>query len=678
MKRIVHKTWLQNFRALFAKEMKEVLRDRRAAFFTFLFPLLLYPLLYAGWQKFKASSHPGIENRDVRIGIDGDGDDFLKTIEKSDAVDVGLGVPMDDELLDREEFDALLRIQKPEGSDGKWTLQLRFDGSRSMSREAARRAGELANRFRLRLAAGRLRERGVAVDLEQPLTIRSADVAGSRSRGEAWLGRLMPAIFILLFFTGGAFAAMDLLAGEKERGTLETLLVQPVSEGCVAASKFAVILLCSLGAAVMNLLGMVLAQEVHLQAGASAFPEIALPSFGRLGLALLFLLPLAFLVSAVLMAISVCSRSFREGQTLLIPAMVLGLLPAALAAFPNFELNPATACIPVGNVALAIREAMAGERHALPMLLAFGSTAAYAGLAMGWSVRLLKREDILLGLETQPLAGIGRPRTHARRALAFAALMLLALYYGATLLQAPDGWLGSHGGLALTLWGLVLVPALAYPRVCRLPFQAALGLRRPAFKDLVLAACLIPVVLLLITAYIQLQDRWLPFPEGLENAFRKSLSLKSLHPAAAFLLFALSPAVCEEVLWRGTFQGELERECRPWLVIFLSGLFFGLFHLSVYRLMPTALLGGFLAYLRWRTGSLFPSMLFHGAYNAAVLCLVAPLVESGDPVIEALLHPATLAAAAGLLFLLARRIGIIPPLQPNLPLLQPFLRKEMS
>jgi len=129
----------------------------------------------------------------------------------------------------------------------------------------------------------------------------------------------------------------------------------------------------------------------------------------------------------------------------------------------------------------------------------------------------------------------------------------------------------------------------------------------------------VPFSAILITAYMTFQDKVLPFPEGIGKEMEKIFSAGDLHPALAALVIAFSPAVCEEILWRGAVQSEIESEGRPWKTVLLVGLLFGLFHLDAYRFVPTALLGALLAFLRLRTGSLFPCMVFHGLYNATML-----------------------------------------------------------
>ena len=182
-------------------------------------------------------------------------------------------------------------------------------------------------------------------------------------------------------------------------------------------------------------------------------------------------------------------------------------------------------------------------------------------------------------------------------------------------------------------------------------------MKAPSWKDGLLSLVMVIPIAILMTSYMKFQDSVLPLSEKLQSGFQEIFGGESLHPALLFLLFALSPAICEEALWRGTFQGEVQKERRPLKTILLVGLFFGLFHLSIYRFVPTALLGGVLAFLRWRTGSIFPSVMFHASYNTLVLFGVTRLADSQNQIEEYLYHPCTVVMMCGIVFLAMRNVG---------------------
>jgi sodium transport system permease protein len=171
----------------------------------------------------------------------------------------------------------------------------------------------------------------------------------------------------------------------------------------------------------------------------------------------------------------------------------------------------------------------------------------------------------------------------------------------------------------------------------------------------------VPIALsafVVVAFYAAVQSQFLPFPEELEKAFRELFDLKSISPVEAIFILAISPAICEELLWRGAFQGELEPRGRALRTALTVGIFFGLFHLSAYRIVPTAIVGCILAWVRYRTGSIFPCMLVHGLYNSSLLGFHA-LEESGRAVVirRFLETPLAAAGAVATLYVCLRGLG---------------------
>jgi membrane protease YdiL (CAAX protease family) len=222
--------------------------------------------------------------------------------------------------------------------------------------------------------------------------------------------------------------------------------------------------------------------------------------------------------------------------------------------------------------------------------------------------------------------------------------MLLLVYFAGSALQAWDLYIG----LALTLWGVILVPTLLYPRWVRLPARELLGLRRTRWVNYVYGFLIAVSSVLLISAYMRVQSEYLPFPSAMEEFFRELLGKDDLTPVLRLLLFAVSPAICEELLWRGAFQGEVGVRGRTLATVTVVGVFFGFFHLSIYRAIPTGVLGAVLALVRIRSGSIFPCILVHAVYNGVAVQYIDRLVEDED-LAAVLLGPGALAIAGAVL-----------------------------
>ncbi len=604
-------TWL-----IFRKEWLDVVRDRRAVFLAFVLPMVLYPVLFLS---FSAVSQRKQETETLRVGLSGDWTPFLPYLDRKKVI--AEEARFDPETV--REGSLALFASFEEGS-----VILYHAATSPASSEARRRVEEALEGYRNDLIKARFARKGRDVDPARIISVEPSDVSTPAERSAALLGRLLPILLVILLLTGGSFAAMDLVAGEKERGTLETLYLHPVDRGDIVRAKFLVVLVLSFAALLFNFAGFLVAFELGSRLGLGleriGGGPLLLPPVRVLALALVITAPLAVLTSAVLLAISSFARSFREAQTYLLPVTLVALVLVIPAALPHAELSSIVAIVPIANAALAAREALEGNLDLGPFAVAFVSSSLYAWAALRKASAWLGREDLVLGLEPPPLLEDATAEGRARRAVFSGAVFLVFFFFAAPWIQAKDLILG----LAATLWGLVLVPACLYPAIVKVPFRATLGLCRPPARSILLSPLIALSSLAIVSAYMVLQDRFLPLPSGMEEAFRKLLESRDVPPWLGVLLFAISPGICEELLWRGAFQGELELRGRPIRTALTVALFFGLFHLNIYRLVPAAMVGFVLATLRQRSGSIYPCMLTHALYNATLYLAVPSL----DPV----------------------------------------------
>lgn len=657
--------WLE-IATLIRKEALEVLRDRRAAFFTFVLPLLLYPVILFVLQKVESWGRRHADEP-VRVGLEGEFGEFYARARSLESVRWVTGEKARRERLEVGSLDLHLEFIPAEESRGVQVV-VSLDSTSGLSSSALARIRPELDSYRVHRLASLVSSWDPEHAPPPRLQAEMHDVSTDRQRGRVALGKILPPLLVLLLITGGAFVAIDVVAGEKERGTLETLLVHPVRVSSIAWSKFLLVLGCSVVSVVLNLIGMFFAFSLGLGPARGMFSGIQVPALDSLLILAALLVPLAVLTSSVLLLVSSRSSTFRQAQTFLFPTVILAVIPAFGAALPGVPLNLATAIVPVANVALVVREAVTGSLAAAPFAVALASTTLYASLAVFRATRSLGTEEMLLDGHSRRDSASGSIRGHrsARTAVIFSACMLLFLYYVAPLLQAPDGPLGVLTGLQVTLWGAVLIPAALYVLARRRRFHEAWALRAPGGRgDWVCALVLVPVTAILVTAYMSFQETWLPFSRELTEAFRAHFTFEGESALTILWIFAISPAICEELLWRGTVQGELEKRDQPFWTVVLVGLFFGMFHLSIHRLVPTAVFGALLAYIRLRTRSVYPGMVLHLGFNAIVIFLVAPAIE-GDIFARHLLHhPATLLASLGVVYLALRRLSRPRPGAPG-------------
>ncbi len=397
-------------RAALAVARKELLtgfRDRQFLIYTIALPLALYPVVF--WVMIQAMLV--MEGREERTSVSV----LVAGAELSD-VRVALAAPPKDlppgkvELfseppgLTAEEATARLRAEAPEAVDAVLVLSsaegatLYYDASRSRSELARKRVEE-----RLAWLVDDLRTDAIGGDARDlsSFATRRVDLASDEDTSAYVLSFVLPIMFVLMAVMGSFFPAIDLTAGEKERGTAETTLLLPQPRASILLGKVVAVAAFGAIATVLNALGLIVAAE-HLLAGLgetdlafdvpwSAFPAAA-------PLLLLFLLTTA----AILVAVASLTKTFKQGQSMLGGVQMMFLAPAILVALPGVELTPGLALVPIAQTVLAFKAILQGEGATIlgELVLVAGSQVVYAGLALAASLRLASREALLLGGES--------------------------------------------------------------------------------------------------------------------------------------------------------------------------------------------------------------------------------------------------------------------------------------
>jgi sodium transport system permease protein len=254
--------------------------------------------------------------------------------------------------------------------------------------------------YRGRVIQERLQARQLPARLAAPFSIEQKNVAPPEKVGGALIGGLVPYFVILLCLTGAMYPAIDLTAGEKERGTIETILCSPVSRVHLVLGKFFMVLTASLFTGLLAILSM----GMTFAAGKKILESLEPVNDWGLSLAIgakaviwvfLMIVPLAVLLSAALLAIALFAKSYKEAQSYLSPLTVFVILPAVVSVLPGVELNAALALIPVLNTSLISKEIVAGTYHWNYIALIFASSCVYAAAALAVAIRLFQREDVL-------------------------------------------------------------------------------------------------------------------------------------------------------------------------------------------------------------------------------------------------------------------------------------------
>jgi sodium transport system permease protein len=398
---------LRNIGIVYRKELVDSLRDRRTLISMTAVPLLLMPLLTIGLGVVSVRQVGQAREEIPKVMLLGgeDSPNLRAELTKLEVVQIVPQEPDYVEEISSKQIRAAVEI--PNGFDAKlaagepMSVKIYMYEGELKSGFGADRMQQFFRELRDRAINERLEARHLPESLIRPFDIKQQNVAPPEKVGGAILGGLVPYFVILLCLTGAMYPAMDLTAGEKERGTIETILCSPVSRTHLVLGKFLMVLTASVATAVLSIISMTVSFVVGKKllqgaVGRAAGQILQITMTWKAVLSVfIMVLPLAVLFSAALLAIALFAKSFKEAQSYISPLMIVVVLPAVAAVLPGVELNTTLALVPVLNTSLVSKEIMTGTYHWNYIALIFTSSCIYAAAAIAIAVKLFQREDVL-------------------------------------------------------------------------------------------------------------------------------------------------------------------------------------------------------------------------------------------------------------------------------------------
>jgi sodium transport system permease protein len=524
--------------------------------------------------------------------------------------------------LDNKLVDVLLSVPPDFWANldsGRPAVTVEYRNNDEGSRLAVLRLRYVLDRWKRHIKEVRFVRKQLPAQFEDPFSIREPD-ADNRSTGSRnvldLLVRVFPFMLVLWSLAGALYPAVDLCAGEKERGTMETLLISPASREEIVWGKFLTIWVFSAGTSLLNLLSMGMTTWWF----GSQLPRVDITVSGLVWCVLL-LLPLSAFFSAVCLAIGAYARSSKEGQYYLMPLFLATLPLIFLTLVPGVELNSFYCMVPVTGVALLMQRLLTSATFEQPWFY-FASVMApialYSWLALRWAIDQFNREEVLfreaerldLHLWLKRLWREKETRPTTGQALFCFGLLLLLRWFSENLgtelhlLVVTCIKVAAFVAAPPLFMGLVLttrprqVLALHWPAW---PYLAAAGLLLPLVEYLVSLANTFPRLLRLLRERQTLVEQ--AFQTGGEPAW-VSWSL--------VLLLAFLTAAGKEIAFRGLIFSGLLQRMRPWPAILVASFLFAAFHMNVFLLPPLFIFGIALGVLALRSGSLLPGILLHG------------------------------------------------------------------
>ena len=475
------------------------------------------------------------------------------------------------------------------------------------------------------------------VELEHPARLTYVEIAGEEQVAASVWSKMFPALLVIMALTGAFYPAIDLGAGEKERGTMETLLISPARRIELVLGKFLTIMLFSVATAVLNLFSMGLTGQQMASGigrGIAATVSLEFPGFGPLMWMVILLLPLSALFSSLCLALATFARSTKEGQYYLTPLLmvVMGLTMFCLS--PAVEMTPLYSVIPVVNVTLLLKGLLLNAPgsgnlvvYAVPVLI---SSIGYSMLSLWWAIELYNSEDVLFReAEKFDLRSWFRQMLRTKDAVpafpeaVFCFIMILmlqfvAMKYMATDLNVPDPGSSMMRLIVVQQLAMIACPAVFMGLLLTTSLRATFRLRMPSLTAMAIGMGLAVITHPLSMELSRFLVEYQVFPELPESA-RQVMALMKTGERPTWLLlmvFAVTPAICEELAFRGFILSGLARGGRLAIAVGISSVMFGIIHMIPQQAFNAALLGLVLGLLAIYSRSLFPAMAFHFCNNA--------------------------------------------------------------
>lgn len=657
-------------KTLVKKEMLDVLRDKKTVIMMLVIPVILYPLIFIGAMQVVAMISSSMEAQNYRIVVDAEDDGaFSRMLAEKGQKDDGSKVPeaaggrteesnAGEEDADGETYTITLvdagsitdyeRALNDEEIDvyvsgamqnGKMQYDIYYLSSATNSSYARNIVLDVFDEFKEELTEERIRAAGLDVhEILEPVLYENKDTASSEQSLGSIMGAVLPFMLIISLMMGTMYPAIDTTAGERERGTLETILTLPVTSRQLIISKFLTVALIGIISALLNIFSMgglafYMYRIMDMQTETQSF-EIAkfLPA---ILVCMLAIFAFSLFVSAVTMCVTSFAKSYKEANNYITPLMLVIMLTGYIGFIPNIELTQTMAMIPVANICLLIKNMLIFKIDYAAIAVVLLSNVAYAVLAILFLSRIYDSETILFG------DGKGGMQLFERRSNLqkggvptvsdvwfVVALTIVLILYAGSMLQLKFGLAGVFGTQLIILFIPLLVVIYTKRDLC-----LTYGFRKTGIKNFLggifLIAGFIPINLVISIGLISL------FPDSAENGVTVFDELMGGNLLSVLFVIALAPAVCEEMMFRGVIFHAMKEKYRISTAIGIVAVLFGIYHMSLVKLIPTGLLGFVICYVAYRADSIYPAMLMHFLNNAfSVLISCCPeKMESVFPVL---------------------------------------------
>lgn len=629
-----------SLKLLFKHEMRMVLRSRRTVVTSLVLPAVLMPGLILGARYVQRQQAIQLDQTTFHYAITGPwADEARRLIERyktaaefrnfnlqeeypanpDQALDDRtlhfyvrtMTVSEADQAAQDDDDTPTLGSQPVERVTGVRGLQVVFRGSQQVARTGAERMVDLMRSVRRHESYSVMTSRGFPSHPDGILAMTASNVATDSQISGSNLGRFFTVVLVVWLVAAGSIVAMDIIAGEKERGTLETLITSGAGRTEIATAKHLAIWTVGL----FITFAQVVYALIYIRLNVIQLPDNFEIDLSAQSIAQLFVLfvPLAAAIAAALLIVSAYAKTYKEAQLHFFPFFVGTLVPALAAVLPGLKSRSIISFIPLVNVSVAAREVLTGRPDPLMIAVTAMVTSLTAAALIRYSAKLLTREEIVVSAQHEQAVLEGGEKLFQRRVFQWFTVMWAVTFAAVTNVPQLQS---TRAQILFNEIGIFLLGSILMIWRYRLNPREVLGVRRVRWQVWAAVLMAVPAAQVVAVAFFRIMNTIIPTPTEMLRELGKQVAPSGMPLWQMIFFMAILPAACEELAFRGVLLHGVRHRFHPIVRCLFVGIVFGVFHYTLFRIAPTALLGVILTAIAVMTGSIFPGLLFHAANNS--------------------------------------------------------------
>lgn len=615
---------------IFKKEILDIVRDRKSIFMMIVVPILLYPIIMVLLMGIMNSSINKMTSETITLGLSSAPNaEFVEIVDSENAIrekedtlgniEIKTNIKDYKSELEKGEIDAYID-NSIKDNDYKVIINSASDESGIKSDAIF----DVMNKYKRKMSEREIEKHGLnSKQILEPIKYEKVDITNSAKKAGMLLGQVIPFILIIGVLFGSIYPAIDVMAGEKERGTLETLFSLPISNMELVIGKYMAVSASAILTSLLNIISMSCTLGYFMKAESIYNPSMMHINYSVLGGAVLITVVSVILFAQVVSALAMCvcsfAKTFKEAQNYITPLMLIIMVPAYISMIPNISLSRITATIPVVNISLLIKSVISLRANMKMVSLVLIVNLIFVLISLVLLSKIFNSEDILFGekrnfklIQSRSSIKEGSMPGISDGFIVY-VLAFISLIYVSPILNMKLGIMGN----TINQFIMALIPILVAVYI-KADLKKLFSIKKIKIKDIIRAAVTWFVGSLIMSVFVMILLKL--FPDQMKVSEQLNEIIKSSGGLfTQIILFALVPAICEETLFRGfvlsafrdkkTFGQKNEKHIV--FAIVVSGILFGIMHLDFIRIIPTSILGMVMAYNVYKSKSIFTSVGIH-------------------------------------------------------------------